>query len=628
MKDKYDATAMSKIMEAIRRAADGNYCLLLETNAEDDTNLDRLTQEINNMLQQLDIRSSRGHRVEKQLELTQFAIDHASIGCSWNSSENKITYVNDQICESLGYTRDELLTMGIQDIDPDFPMDVWDSFWQELKQVKVMVLETRHRRKDGTIYPVEVTTNFVEHEGKEYSCAFSRDITERKKSEEQIRRLAYYDSLTNLPNRRFYKELLVRSLKYAGRYNKILAVLFIDLDGFKRINDTLGHETGDRLLQEVAIRLEHCIRNSDYLARQANEDGLNTVSRIGGDEFIVLLNDVAHERDASRVSQRILEKVSEPFLLDTHKIHISASIGISHFPGDGDDAEVLLNNADIAMYQAKHKGKNNYQFYSSALSTDAMQRLLLEGELHKATKNEDFFLHYQPRVDINNNKITGMEALLRWEHPQHGLVSPAEFIPIAEETGLILPMGEWVLRQACTQIAEWQSQGVCQAPVAVNISRRQFEHHDLYDVISGILEETACDPASLELEITESLVMNDVNSTIETLSKLRSRGIKIAMDDFGTGYSSLAILQEFPLDFLKIDRSFVKDITTSSGNQAIAAAIIAMSHSLNLKVIAEGVEREDQLEILREFGCDEIQGFLFSRPMPSNDCEAYLKDKC
>ncbi|MFW2373582.1 MAG: putative bifunctional diguanylate cyclase/phosphodiesterase [Gammaproteobacteria bacterium] len=625
MKDKSEVDLMPKIIQAVRRIAEGDYTSPLEAIGNDE-DLVILAEQINAILKQLDTQASNRHRMENLLHLTQFAIDHASFGVSWISSQNKVTYVNNQICEYLGYTRDELLTMRIQDFDPDFPVDAWASFWRKLKQDKVMVFETRHRRKDGSVYPVEITSNYVEYEGKEYSCAFTLDITDQKKSEEQIHRLAYYDSLTNLPNRRFYKELLIHSLHYAGRYNKILAVLFIDLDGFKRINDTLGHDMGDRLLIEVAGRLEHCIRNSDYLSRQVDDSSLNTVSRIGGDEFIVLLNDVAHERDASRVSQRILEKVSEPYLLDAHKIHISASIGVSHFPVDGDDAEVLLNNADIAMYQAKQMGKNTYQFYSSALSTDAMQRLQLEGELRKAMDNKELFIHYQPRVDIKNSMITGIEALLRWHHQQYGSISPTEFIPVAEETGLIVAIGQWVLRQACNQIAEWHSQGIHQASIAVNISRRQFEHHDLYNIISEIIEETGCNPACLELEITENMVMQDVNRTIETLRKLRSRGIKIAMDDFGTGYSSLAILQEFPLDILKIDRSFIKDITTSSGNRAIAAAIIAMSHSLNIKVIAEGVEREDQLEVLRELGCDEIQGILFSHPMPADQCEAYLKD--
>ncbi len=456
----------------------------------------------------------------------------------------------------------------------------------------------------------------------------ARDVTERKKATEQIQFLAYYDGLTGLPNRRFYKELLVRAIQYAERYEKILAVLFIDLDGFKRVNDTLGHDAGDQLLKEVGGRLEQCVRKSDYVARQREEGTVpDMVSRIGGDEFIVLLNDVAQGRDAARVAQRMLKSVAAPCTLNGQEVRISASIGIALFPADGKDAEMLLKGSDIAMYHAKEQGKDNYKFYSSSLNKSALERLALEGELRRATEKEEFILHYQPRVAIPGGRVTGLEALVRWNHPSRGLIAPGEFIPLAEEIGLIVQIGQWVLRTACAQHRAWTTAGLPAVPLAVNVSRRQFERQKLNEVVAKVLRESECDPRYLELEITESMIMQDPVKIGEMLSKLRAIGIRIAVDDFGTGYSSLDTLKKLPLDYLKIDRSFVANITAADGDRAIASAIIAMAHSLKLKVIAEGVETEEQLAVLRELGCDEAQGYLFSKPMPPEECERFLRER-
>jgi diguanylate cyclase (GGDEF)-like protein/PAS domain S-box-containing protein len=364
MMKKTDANRIAQLIDSVLNAARDNYSERLDTSGNND-DLDRLAAAINQMLESFQDQVSKRERVEQLLELTQFAIDRASIACFWIRSDNKITYLNEQACRSLGYTREELQSLAIKDIDPEFPIEVWSKFWKDLTQQKVQVFETVHQRKDGTKFPVEITSNYVEFDGKQYSCAFARDITEQKKAEEQIRQLAYYDSLTNLPNRRFYKEVLFRALKHAARYQKIFAVLFIDLDNLKQVNDTFGHDMGDKVLKEVAGRLEHCLRESDYLARQCKDGTKSTVSRIGGDEFIVLLSEIANEQNAVCVSQRILKDLSKPYTLKGQEAHISASIGIALYPKDGNDPEKLLKNADMAMYSAKEKGKNNYQFFSA-----------------------------------------------------------------------------------------------------------------------------------------------------------------------------------------------------------------------------------------------------------------------
>ncbi|MBN2428175.1 MAG: diguanylate cyclase [Deltaproteobacteria bacterium] len=364
MKAKTDADRIAQIITSVLNASRGNFSERLEASGKNDE-LDRLAAAINQMLENFQDQVSKRERIEQVLELTQFAIDRASIACFWISSDNEITYVNEKACRSLGYTREELQSLAIKDIDPGFPVEVWQKFWQELSRHKVQVFETSHQRKDGTIFPVEITSNYVEFDGKQYSCAFARDITEQKKAEEQIRRLAYYDSLTSLPNRRLYKELLSRALKFAERYRTTFAVLFVDLDNLKKVNDTFGHNMGDMVLKEVADRLEHCLRESDYLARQSKDGSKSTVSRIGGDEFIALVNNLTSQHNAESVSKRILKDLASPYDLNGNEVFISASIGIAMYPEDGNDPEGLLKKADMAMYSAKEKGKNNYQFFSA-----------------------------------------------------------------------------------------------------------------------------------------------------------------------------------------------------------------------------------------------------------------------
>jgi len=480
-------------------------------------------------------------------------------------------------------------------------------------------IENTVLRPDGTEIPVEVLAQIVTINGKKYLQGVFRDITERKEAEERIRYLAYYDSLTGLPNRTFYKELVSRSILLAKRHRWTIAILFIDLDYFKRINDTLGHDIGDQLLRIVGDLVKTCIRKSDFIARSEEEELENVVARLGGDEFIVLLNEIAHSQDASRVARRILKELARPFTLAGHEVYVTASIGIALYPLDGNNAENLLKNADVAMYHAKNQGRNNYQFYTNSMNATSLQRLDLENDLRKALDRNEFLLYYQPTVDVQTGAIIGAEALVRWKHPEKGMISPGEFIPLAEETGLIVPIGEWVLRTACNQNKAWRDAGNKPLRISVNLSSRQFDEEGLIEVVSNALHESGVDPRYLELEITESTIMKNPEKAATTLQKLKDMGMCLSIDDFGTGYSSLGNLRRFPLDTLKIDHSFVMNITTNSDDAAITTAIVAMAHSLKLRVIAEGVEAEEQQTFLRDLGCHEMQGFLFSRPVPVNE---------
>jgi diguanylate cyclase (GGDEF)-like protein/PAS domain S-box-containing protein len=430
---------------------------------------------------------------------------------------------------------------------------------------------------------------------------------QRKQAEERVRHLAHYDELTGLPNRSMFNQQLARSLAQARRHAKPLAILFVDLDRFKNINDTLGHDAGDRVLKEVADRLRECLRESD------------TVGRLGGDEFVVLIEELPEPVQVAAVAQKILAAVAKPFILDAQEFHITASIGISTYPADSEDMQSLLKNADISMYRAKEQGKNNYQFYSAQMNVHSLERLTLESNLRRALERNEFLLHYQPKVDIGSGRITGMEALVRWQQPAKVLLPPAQFIPLAEETGLIVPIGEWVLKTACARNKSWQEQGLPPLCIAVNLSPRQFAHENLLQDVARVLDETGLDPNLLELEITESMVMRNPEFAAKLLIKLKAMGIHLAIDDFGTGYSSLNYLKRFPIDSVKIDRSFIQDIPGNSDDAAITRAIIVMAHSLRLKVIAEGVETGEQLRFLRDHECDEMQGYYFSRPLPENE---------
>jgi diguanylate cyclase (GGDEF)-like protein len=430
---------------------------------------------------------------------------------------------------------------------------------------------------------------------------------------QRVEYLAYHDGLTELPNRSLFSKLLSQSINEAHRYGRQLAVAFLDLDRFKQINDTLGHEAGDQLLREIASRLKECVRESD------------TVARLGGDEFVVLLPELGDGKYAATVAQKILSVIARPFNLIGHEFRVTASIGIGIYPQDGLDEQTLTKNADIAMYQAKEQGKNNFQFYSEELNANSLERLTLESSLRRALERNEFRIYYQAKRDIGSGRISGMEALLRWEHPDLGTVAPMQFIPVAEETGLILPIGKWVLRTVCLQNIAWQKQGLPHLSVAVNLTPRQFGDENLLEDLTSILTATGMDPHLLELEITESLLIRNVEETLRILTGLKALGIRIAIDDFGIGYSSLATLQRFPLDTIKIDRSFIRDITGTSQDTALADAVIAMGKSLSLTVVAQGVETREQAEFLQTHACDELQGFYFKRPLPADQFTQLLQ---
>jgi diguanylate cyclase (GGDEF)-like protein/PAS domain S-box-containing protein len=453
-------------------------------------------------------------------------------------------------------------------------------------------------------------------EGKAYRIAgIAEDITDRKEAEERLTHLAHYDVLTNLPNRVLFYDRLGQTLAQARRNQWIVGVLFIDIDRFKNVNDTLGHAVGDKLLQQVAERLKRSVRSGD------------AVGRLGGDEFAIVLSNLTSSQDASHVAQKIMSSFNEPFKLEGADFYVTSSIGITLYPDDSAEQEVLIRNADAAMYRAKELGRNAYQFYESEMNARALEVLSLESSLRRALDRDEFALHFQPKAGVAEGGIVGVEALLRWRHPERGLISPADFMPVLEETGLIVPVGDWVLKAVCRQIKAWERSGIPVVPVAVNLSPREFAAKDLRSSVLRILAEHAVDPALIELEITEGSLMVNTEEVVATLEYLGRAGIGLSIDDFGTGYSSLSYLKRFPLDALKIDRSFVKDITTDVDDATITRAVISMAHSLGLKVIAEGVETEPQLAFLAGHGCDEIQGYYFAKPLPPEECGLWLRER-
>ena len=679
-------------------------------------------------------------RDQRALQMMKFSIDHMGDKVTWINSEAKVLYANDAACSSLGYTREEMLRMSVPDFDPDFPSEAWPDHWDALKKNGSFTFESRHRTKDGRIYPVEVSINYMRFEDEEYNCGYARDISKRKQMEEELRiaattfdsqdailitdldanilrvnqafqdmsgytadeligknprmikserhdadffqtirsallnsgkwsgeiwachkngqdyptavtitavyddhqqvsnyvsvardisdikkteleihQLAFYDHLTQLPNRRLLLERLQRTLAASARHGWYGALIFLDLDHFKTINDTQGHLMGDCLLIEAARRLLTCVREID------------SVARLGGDEFVVVLEELSTQaQEAASQAELIVEKIrdelSKPYDLNNYDYLSTASFGVNLFRGHQESVEDLLKHADIAMYQAKTAGRNAMRFYDPAMQTAIEARADLEDELRQALAKQQFCLHYQIQVD-NRRQPLGAEVLLRWEHPKRGLVSPAEFILITEETGLIIPIGLWVLQTACTQLKAWQHNALTRdLTLAVNVSAKQFRQNDFVAQVKRILLESGAQASNLKLELTESTVLENVEDTIIKMRELKRLGVSFSMDDFGTGYSSLQYLKRLPLDQIKIDQSFVRDITFDPNDDAIVQTIIAMTEALGLSVIAEGVETETQREFLDRHYCQAYQGYLFGKPLPLEQFEDLLRD--
>lgn len=549
----------------------------------------------------------------------------------------KIVLLNVQAEKQFGYRRDELLEQEVKNIIPEgfaerLVTDALRSAEDALAQQIGTGIELIGRRRNGSEFPIEIMLSPLESvEGTLITVAI-RDITLRKKAEEtlvqkleelrhsneelvqfadleramarQMTHSAQHDFLTGLPNRLLLSDRVGQAIGLSQRHRTLAAVLFLDLDGFKHINDSLGHAIGDKLLQSIAERLAHCVRPTD------------TVSRQGGDEFVILLSEAKHPEDAAVICRRLLLSVAEAHSIGHHDLHITASIGISVFPDDGLDAETLIKNADTAMYQAKENGRDNYQFFMPAMNARAVERQSIEEHLRRALERKEFSLHYQPKVDLRDGRVTGAEALLRWDHPTRGSVSPAQFIPVAEDCGLILAIGAWVLEEACCQAQAWSQAGLPALTMAVNVSAMQFKNERFLEDILAILSRSGLEARYLELELTESALMKHAETTASILVTLRELGVKVAVDDFGTGYSSLSYLRKFPLDALKIDQSFVRQISTTPDETTIVRAIISMGRSLNLRIIAEGVETLEELDFLKLHECEEAQGYYFSRPVP------------
>jgi diguanylate cyclase (GGDEF)-like protein/PAS domain S-box-containing protein len=520
----------------------------------------------------------------------------------------EILLLNVQAEKQFGYRRDELVGQKVKNIIPEgfaerLMADGLRSREDALAQEIGTGIELNGRRKDGSEFPIEIMLSPLESAEGMLVTAAIRNITTRKKAEAQMIHSSEHDSLTGLSNRIVLNDKANQAICLARRYGRKVAVLFLDLDGFKHINDSLGHPAGDKLLQSIAKRLVDCVRGSD------------TVSRQGGDEFVVLLSEVGQAENLTIAVRRMLKAVAEAHSIDHHDLHITCSIGVSVYPDDGLDAETLIKNADTAMYQAKENGPQSYRFFQPAMNVRAVARQSIEENLRRALERQEFALHYQPKIDLVTGKITGAEALLRWSPWRRGPVSPAEFIPVAEDCGLILPIGQWVLREACRQARAWANAGLPPATMAVNISGIQFRNENFVEDIFVILRDTGLDPRSLELELTESVLMKHAESAESVLRTLRARGVQLAVDDFGTGYSSLSYLRKFPIDALKIDQSFVRQITTVPNETIIVKAIISMGRSLKLRVVAEGVETQEQLAFLQAHQCDEAQGYYFSRPV-------------
>lgn len=535
-------------------------------------------------------------------------IEHSASAVLITDLNGTIEYVNKKFTQLTGYSPEEAIGRNPRILKSDAtPREVFDNLWRTILAGQEWRGELLNRRRTGEVYWSIASISPLHNEQGEIThfIANVEDINERKNAEATIERLAYFDPLTDLPNRRMLQDRLEMALKRSRRQATGAALLYLDLDSFKHINDSLGHPAGDKLLREMASRFTQTLRDDDV------------VCRLGGDEFAVVLHDIRHDQDVVPITQKLLDIAAEPLQLEGREVAVTSSIGIALYPKDGTDAKLLGKHADIALYHAKAEGKNTFRFFSEELNNNLRDRVAMEHGLRHVLDRGELELHYQPKVSVANGQVTGVEALLRWNSPEFGLVSPMRFIPLAEETRQIIPIGDWVLRTACRQQLLWQQQGL-QLDMAVNLSAVQFKSPTLVERIAALIDETGIQPENLELELTESALVDKPDDVVRVLEQLRSLGCGISIDDFGTGYSSLSYLKNFPVTILKIDRSFVRDLSHNSGDRTIAQSVVSLATNLDMKTVAEGVEEPEQLEILKQIGCTYIQGFIHSRPVPAD----------
>jgi diguanylate cyclase (GGDEF)-like protein/PAS domain S-box-containing protein len=568
-------------------------------------------------------RKSMEEALFAEKERAQVTLDSIGDAVACTNSAGQITFLNTQAEKVTGWSRleamDQPVGSVIRVLDVATRMPIQVPMEEALDSDRKVYLQANCvlQRRDGTEVPIEDSVAPIhDRSGRpDGTVIVFRDVSASRTMARQMAHAAQHDFLTGLPNRMLLLNRIAHAIALAPRHSKHVALLFLDLDGFKHINDSLGHTIGDRLLESVAQRLLDCVRVTD------------TVSRQGGDEFVVLLSEVEHAEDAAITARRMLNAIALPHEIGHHELHVTTSIGVATYPDDGIDAEALIKNADTAMYQAKESGRNNYRFFKPEMNLRAVERQSIEDGLRRALERNEFSLRYQPKYCLRTGEITGAEALLRWTHPKRGAIAPAQFVPVAEECGLIVPIGAWVMREACLQGRKWMDAGLRPHRMAVNVSAREFREEKFVEGLFDILNDVQLDPSCLELELTESVLMKRADLAASSLKSLRDKGVRVAIDDFGTGYSSLSYLQKFPVDALKIDQSFIRQISTVGDDTAIVTAVIAMARSLELQVIAEGVETIEELSFLRQHKCDEAQGYYFSPPVEADDLARMLSTK-
>lgn len=604
-----DLQAWKRLLENVDRAyqqADQDHYLLERSLAISSKEMQDLYEAEQQQSEQA-IRESEG----KYRNLFENAIDSIFV---IDIASRQILDVNEIAVQQLGYSREELLGMTIDDLNPASDKADRAQLIQELRHTGSLRFERTHVRKDGSRFPVEVSTSIVEYQGRKIYQSLVRDISKRKKAEEELTHLATHDALTGLANRALFEYRLSQAIEIARRNNEHLAVLFIDLDGFKEINDAFGHRKGDELLKTIAQRLTETVRKSD------------TVARLGGDEFGILLEGIANEEHVGPTMEKLIQTVAEPFVLRDAQAFITCSIGGSVFPIDGGDAASLIQYADRAMYASKEEGTGNYRLFSAAMKTRALEQLELRSRLREALENQDLSIHYQPQIDARTGRVLGVEALVRWNDPDYGLLLPERFISLAEKTGLIAPLSDWILSAACQQLSVWQSEGLPPVRMAVNLSDRDLKNPQLPEKIEDVLAQTGISPQLLELELSENILFQNRDQTLAMLQSLKAMGVRLAVDDFGTGYSTLDQLAVFPLDTLKIAKKFAPVLTSSESYAAVVQGIALIAQNLGIDIIAEGVETEAQLKFYESNGCHYIQGWYFAKAMPEKDLAGLLRE--